>query len=42
VQPDHLGPVGIVEMAAHRVAHGGAQRFEIVGLGEDRVTERAR
>ena len=29
-------------MAADRVAHGIAQRFEIIGLGEDGVTESAR
>jgi hypothetical protein len=29
-------------MAADRIADGLAQRIEIVGFGEDRVTERAR
>jgi hypothetical protein len=39
---DHLGPIGIVEMAADRVAHRFAQGLEIIGLGEDGVAECAR
>jgi hypothetical protein len=42
VQTDHLGPGGIIEMAADRIAHGVAQGIEIVGPGEDRVAQSAR
>jgi hypothetical protein len=42
VQTDHPGPVGVVEMTADRIAHGGAQGFEIIGLGEDRIAKSAR
>ena len=38
VQPDHLRPVGIIEMTADGVAHGVPQGVEIAGLGENRVS----
>jgi hypothetical protein len=37
-QSDHTRPVGVVEMTADRIA----QRFEIIGLGEDRMAKSAR
>ncbi len=42
MQPDHFRSLVLVEMAAYRVPHGVAQRFELISLREDGVAERAR
>ena len=41
VEPDHLGPLSIVEVTVHRGSHIDPQFVDRIGLGEDRFTNRS-
>lgn len=42
VQPDHFGPVSLIEVASYRITDGVAQGSEIVGFRDDRRLNTAR
>ena len=41
MEPDHLGPLPIVEVTVHRGSHIDPQFVDRIGLGEDRFTNRS-